>query len=159
MATHDFTTHGAARDGVTLDTAAVQRAIDTAHAEGGGVIDGERPGLVDTIQLDGGWLEIGRHTDWPMRRDLGPAADGRPHQPVVVPGTDIKRAADVRVRDCDVLWRGDRRGDYGSVLVARQTPGLMVEDVRGSAARPGLLDIDVDSAEPLPHAGSRPGGS
>ena len=87
MARHDFTTHGAARDGVTLDT------------------------------------------------------------------------ADVRVRDCDVLWRGDRRGDYGSVLVARQTPGLVVEDVRGSAARPGLLDIDVHSAEPLLHAGSRPGGS
>jgi len=87
MATHDVTTHGAARDGVTLDT------------------------------------------------------------------------ADVRVRDCDVLWRGDRRADYGSVLVARQTPGLVVEDVRGSAVRPGLLDIDVDSAGPLPHAGSLRGGS
>ncbi len=113
-----------------------------ARGESGAVIYGERAGLVDNIQLDGVRLEIGRHTDWQMRRDLRPATDGGPHQPVVVPAIHIERAADVRVSDCEIVWRGERRGDYGSVLTARDAPGLMLVEVRGSAARAGVADID-----------------
>lgn len=114
-----------------------------ASGESGSVIYGERPGLVENIHLDGVRLEIGRHTDWPMRRDLRPAAGGGPHQPVVVPAIHVERAAEVRVSDCEIVWSGERRGDYGSVLTARDAPGLVLEDLRGSAARAGVVDIDL----------------
>lgn len=118
-----------------------------ARGEGGVVIYAERPGLIENVQLDGVRLELSRHTDWPMRRDLRPSTDGGPHH-VVVPAIHIERAADVRVRDCDIEWRGERLADYGSALVAVQAPGLVVDAVRGTAARPGLRDIDRTRATP-----------
>ncbi len=38
MSTHDIRTYGATGDGKTLDTRAIQQAIDTAHAAGGGTV-------------------------------------------------------------------------------------------------------------------------
>lgn len=115
-----------------------------ARAEGGVVLYGERAGLVTNVLLDGVRLEVGRRTSWPMRRDLRPAADGGPHQPVVVPGLHIEAAADVRIQDCDITWSGNDLSDYGSALVAREAPGLVIDALRGVAARPGLPDVDLD---------------
>ena len=114
-----------------------------ARAESGAVIWAERPGLISGVQLDGIRLELARHTDWPTRRDLRPAANGGPHA-VVAAGIHIERAADVRVRDCDIVWGGERLDGYGSVLWARDAPDLVVEGIRGHAARPGLPDLDLD---------------
>ena len=114
-----------------------------ARGEGGAVIWAERTGLIHDIHLDGIRLELGRATTWPMRRDLRPARGGGPHHQVV-PALDVHRAADVRLSDCEIHWRGDELDDYGSGLVAQDTPGLVVDGLRGSAAHPGLPDWQID---------------
>jgi len=48
----DVTTHGAAGDGKTLDTAAIQRAIEACHASGGGIV------VLPTGRFVSGTLEL-----------------------------------------------------------------------------------------------------
>lgn len=115
-----------------------------ARGENGVLIWAQRPGLIQDVQLDGVRLELGRTTEWPMRRDLRPAAVGGGPEPCVAPAIDIRRAADVRLHDCDIHWRGEALEDYGSVLRARDAPGLVIEGVRGTAARPDLPDVDTE---------------
>ena len=116
-----------------------------ARGESGALLWAERPGLIEDVELDGVRLELGRSTDWPMRRDLRPAAAGGPH-PVVAPGIHVERAAGVRIADCRVEWSGGRRDEYGSALVAVAAPGLVVDGLTGTAARPGLPALDLDRA-------------
>jgi len=115
-----------------------------ARGESGVLIWAERPGLIQDIELDGVRLELGRTTAWPMRRDLRPAATGGGPDHCIAPALHIERAADVRLRNCDIHWQGEDLSDYGSALVARNAPGLVLDGVRGAAARPGLLDLDTD---------------
>ncbi len=117
-----------------------------ARGESGVLIWAERPGLIEDIHLDDVRLELGRTTPWPMRRDLRPAATGGGPEHGVVPAIHLERAADVRLSHCDIRWQGEDLSDYGSALVARTTPGLIIDRVRGTAARPGLLDLDTDQA-------------
>ncbi|MGI8414976.1 MAG: glycoside hydrolase family 28 protein [Nakamurella sp.] len=118
-----------------------------ASGEGGVLIYGERAGLVENIQLDGIRLEIGRHTTWPMRRDLRPAANGGP-QHVVIPAIRVERASAVTLRDCDIQWCGEELDEYGAAVVAQECPDLAIDAVRGTAARAGLPTIDVDDRQP-----------
>lgn len=122
-----------------------------ARCESGVLIWAERPGLIEDVQLDGVRLELGRSTQWPMRRDLRPAATGGGPDHCVAPAVLVEHAVDVRLRDCDIDWRGDDLADYGSVLFARNAPGLILDGVRGSAARPGLPDLDTDQAPGVAH--------
>lgn len=112
---------------------------------------GESPGLIQDIQLDGVRLELGRTTAWPMRRDLRPAATGGGPHDCIAPAVHIERAADVRLRDIDIHWQEGDLSDYGSALVARDTPGLVLDGVRGKAARPGLPDLDTDQVTAPAH--------
>ena len=114
-----------------------------ARGESGALIWAERPGLIQDIHLDDVRLELGRTTDWPMRRDLRPAATGGGPEPCVVPAIHIERAADVRLSNCDIHWQGNDLRDYGPAVFASQAPGLVIERVRGTAARPGLPDLDT----------------
>lgn len=111
------------------------------HGEAGVVVWAERDGLISDVRFDGVSVELARSTDWPSRRDLRPAATGGGPHHVEVPGFFLHRAGDVRVRDCDVTWAGEWRADYGSALVAEHTPGLVLDDFRGVAARPGIPAI------------------
>lgn len=111
-----------------------------ARGEGGVVVYGAAPGLVQDVVLDGVRLEIACHTPWAGRRDLRPAANGGPHD-VVVPGVYVEQATGVEIRDSQVLWLGDRRDEYGSALVAVDAPGLVADGLRGSVARPGIPDV------------------
>jgi hypothetical protein len=127
-----------------------------ATGEAGVVVYGQRPGLINTVVLDGVRLELARTTEWPMRRDLRPGAQGGPHSGVVVPAIHVERAADVRLHDVEVAWCGSSREDYGSVVRALDAPGLAVLDVRGAAARPGFAALDLDRDVPAqagPHIG------
>lgn len=119
-----------------------------ARGEGGVVIHAERPGLIRNVQLEGVRLDLGRSTDWPMRRDLRPSANGGP-VPAAVPAISVERAADVRVRDCEVAWHGNDVTDYGPALAAADAPGLVVDDLRGTAARAGLPDRVIDPTSQL----------
>ena len=112
-----------------------------AHGEAGVVVWAERDGLISDVRFDGVGVELSRTTDWPSRRDLRPAATGGGPHHVEVPGFYLHRATDIRVRDSDVSWAGDRRDDYGSALVAEHTPGLVLDGFRGNAARPGIPDV------------------
>jgi hypothetical protein len=112
------------------------------RGEGGIVIYGERPGLVQDIGIDRVRLEIGRSTSWPMRRDLRPAAEGRPHE-LAVPAVYVERATGVRLTDCDISWQGDALGDYTNAVWSREAPDLVLSDVRGRAASPDQIDFDV----------------
>ena len=127
-----------------------------ARGESGVVIWAERPGLIQDIHLDDVRLELGRTTGWPMRRDLRPAATGGGPERCVVPAIHIERAADVRLSNCDIHWEGDDLRDYGPAVFAREAPGLVIDRVRGIAARPGLPDLDT-GATPAPdeeHSGT-----
>ncbi len=115
-----------------------------ARGESGVLIWAERPGLIQDIQLDGVRLELGRTTPWPIRRDLRPAATGGGPHDCIAPAAQIERAADVRLREVDIHWSGTDLSDYGSALVTRNTPGLVLDGIRGAAARPGLPDLDTD---------------
>lgn len=53
MSRHDVLEHGALGDGSSLDTAAIQHAIDAAHADGGGtvIVPSGRTYLTGSIEL------------------------------------------------------------------------------------------------------------
>lgn len=105
-----------------------------ARSESGAVIYGERPGLIENVVLNGVRIELERHTPWPARRDLRPAADGGPGH-VVVPGIHVERATDVVLRDCEIVWPAEQREQYGAALDVVAAPGLVVDDLREKQAR------------------------
>lgn len=125
-----------------------------AHGEAGAVVVGAAPGLVDDVVLDGVRLELSRSTDWDQRRDLRPwdhanGDAGQGLEPgletgVVVPGFAVEQADRVVLRDCEVVWRGPDLDGFGSVVRSRATTGLVLDGVRGRAARPSVPDLDLD---------------
>ena len=112
-----------------------------ARGESGVVVWAERDGLISDVRFDGVSVELARTTDWPARRDLRPAASGGGPYRVEVPGFFLHRATGTRIRDCDVRWAGERREEYSSALVAEHCPGLILDDFRGDAARPGVAAV------------------
>jgi polygalacturonase len=67
---------------------------------------------------------IGEHTPW------GQVIRG-PN-----PGVFVYAAADVALRDCDVLWEGNPRPWFGSALEAHGAERLAIDRFRGRAANP-----------------------
>jgi hypothetical protein len=60
-----------------------------------------------------------------------------------LPAFFFDRARDVTLRNCRVEWEGPLPDVYSHALEAWATPGLVLENFHGSAARPGLDPIVV----------------
>lgn len=118
-----------------------------ACGEAGALVYGAADGLVEDVLLEGVRLEVARTTGWPARRDLRPFHDLGPSE-VVVSGIHVERAAGVVLRDCDVVFSGDRRDDLGSVLTTWECPDLVVDGLRGDPAQPGLPRVASASVTP-----------
>jgi hypothetical protein len=117
-----------------------------AHSESGVLIFGAAAGLVDDIVLDGVRVELERWTRWPDRRDLRPYLHGGGPFATTNPGIHVERAGRVVLRDCEIVFSGERRGGFGSAVARADSPGLVIENLIGDAARPDLPRIDEHAA-------------
>jgi polygalacturonase len=66
-----------------------------------------------------------------------------------LPAFFFDRAHDITLRDCRVTWAEGLPEAYSHALEAHATPGLVLENFQGSAARPGLQAIAVHGPQPI----------
>ncbi len=117
-----------------------------AHSESGILIFAAEAGLVDDVVLDGVRVELERWTDWPDRRDLRPYVRGGGPYATATPGVHVERAGRVVLRDSEIAFRGERRNGFGSAVAQAESPGLVIENLVGEAARPSLPRVDEHAA-------------
>jgi polygalacturonase len=139
----DVTSAGAVGDGKTLDTAAIQKAIDQVSAAGGGIVElpgGAAPGrqyLVGTIQIKTGvTLRLGRgatllgSTDVADYKNLDPFTDGS--------GNPMGHALVVAV-DADRVGIEGAGGAEDAGVIDGQSPALKKKQGDKYTMRPFLV--------------------
>ncbi|MCX5535788.1 glycosyl hydrolase family 28 protein [Streptomyces sp. NBC_00006] len=107
------------------------------RSENGVVVVAQAPGRVEGLVFDDVRVEIDRWSRW-----QGGHADLRPRRAENFPamptdGFHLENAHDVRLRDCEVVWRA-RPDDARHALYAENCKDLENRDFRGDAAHPGV---------------------
>lgn len=106
------------------------------RSEHGVLIQGWEPGLIDTIQLVDVRVELNKWSKWAGgQHDLRPCpGTGLVEHPIA--GFYIKNAANVTLRNCEVIW-GEHRPDYFThALETENVANLTLENFKGEAAHP-----------------------
>ncbi|MBN1889528.1 MAG: hypothetical protein JW850_16150 [Thermoflexales bacterium] len=107
-----------------------------ARSENGVFIQGWTPGLIEDVVLENVRVELDKWSKWPGgRQDLRPCpGEGLPAHPTA--GFFIRQAADVTLRNCQVVWGPNRPDYFGPALESHAVTGLVTENFRGAAAHP-----------------------
>jgi hypothetical protein len=112
-----------------------------ARSENGVYIHGWQPGLIDDILLENVRVELAKWSRWPAGlADVRPCpGEGILQQPTA--GFFVKNAGRVALRHCEVAWAAGLPGEYRHAIEAHAVDELVMEDFRGSGARPGIPAI------------------
>ena len=119
-----------------------------ARSENGAYIAADAPGLIEGVVLDGVRIELDRWSPWPAGEyDRRPTSDGPEVYAHPTSGFHIDTASDVTLRNCEVVWAGTDE-HFAHAVEAVDVDGLVIEGLRGVAARPELDAVHVWRREP-----------
>lgn len=119
-----------------------------ARAENSAYIGSDAPGLIEGVVLDGVRIELDRWSSWPAGEyDRRPTTDGPQVYAHPTSGIHIDTATDVTLRNCEVVWAGTDE-HFAHAVEAIDVDGLVIEGLRGVAARPDLEPVVVRRREP-----------
>lgn len=112
------------------------------RCEGGVMVRGSSPGVIENIVFDGVRVEMDKWSKWPTRRDLRPLPGygdaalehGVTEQPVSA--FHLECARGVTLRNCEVAWKDAPRDCWRHALESHGVEGLTLENFRGQAADP-----------------------
>ena len=115
-----------------------------ARSENGVYIHAFQPGLIDDILLEDVRVELAKWSRWPAgQADIRPCpGEGILQQPTS--GFFVKNAGRVVLRNCEVAWTPGLPEVYHHALEAHAVDDLVLENFRGTAARPDLAAIVRD---------------
>lgn len=139
-----FPWHGSGATGEIGMASSIRFHNILCRSENGVLIAGLRPELVRDVVLDGVRVQLDRWSSWP-----GGGHDLRPHEqgPELRPGPTsafhVEHATDVVLRNCRVEWAGSD-DSFAHAVRALVAPGLVVENLDGSAACPDLPAVAID---------------
>lgn|GEM_PF-1619680 len=106
---------------ITFDSVRIHLCKHTRHPAGFADPRPNRPGSMvadsKSIEEDIPWGKLFRHD---------------------IPGFFLDRTKDITLRDCRVTWAESMPDVYTHALEAHASPGLVLENFHGTAARPGL---------------------
>ena len=111
-----------------------------ARGESGVHVSADRPGLVDGLLFDNVRVEVDKWSDIE-----GGLIDRRPYsgEPKVfahpISGFHIDQAANVILRNCEVVWGGNRQEYFAHAIEAVNAHGLQLEGFKGESAFPDRL--------------------
>ncbi len=135
-----------------------------ARSENGVYIGSDGPGLIEGVVLDGVRVELDRWSRWPGGEyDRRPTSQGPEVYAHPTSGFHLDTAADVTVRNCEVVW-ARRAPEFAHAVEAIDVDGLVVEGLRGVAAHEGLEAVVERRRSPgderypveVPHTGYNP---
>ncbi|MEO7059280.1 MAG: glycosyl hydrolase family 28 protein [Lapillicoccus sp.] len=110
-----------------------------ARSENGAYIGADAPGLIDGIVLDGVRIELDRWSRWPGGEyDRRPTVNGPEIYAHPTAGIYLDSAADVTLRDCEIVW-ASASDTFGHAVEAVDVEGLVIEGLRGTSAHPERL--------------------
>ncbi len=110
-----------------------------ARSENGVHIVADAPGLLEGVLLDGVRIELDRWSRWPgAEHDRRPTSNGPEIHSHPTSGFLIDTAADVTLRNCEVVW-GSRPEEFSHAVEAVDVDGLVIEGLRGTSAHPDRL--------------------
>ncbi|WP_029292087.1 glycoside hydrolase family 28 protein [Cellulomonas sp. HZM] len=114
-----------------------------ARSENGAYLAADAPGLAQGIVLDDVRIELDRWSSWPGGEyDRRPTSEGAEVYAHDTAGIYLDTLGDVTLRDCEVVWAGHDDA-YAHAVEAVDVDGLVVEGLRGTAARDGLDAVAV----------------
>lgn len=118
------------------------------RSENGAYIGSDAPGLIEGVVLDGVRIELDRWSRWPAGEyDRRPTSDGPEVYAHPTSGIHIDTATDVTLRNCEVVWAGADPA-FAHAVEAIDVDGLVIEGLRGTAARPSLEAVVQRRREP-----------
>jgi hypothetical protein len=114
------------------------------RSENGVYIHGWQAGLIDDILLEDVRVELDKWSRWPAgQADIRPnPGEGILQQPTA--GFAIRNAGRVVLRNCEAVFAPGLPESYRHAVEAHQVDDLVLENFRGSAARPDLPAIVQD---------------
>ncbi|SEE64480.1 glycoside hydrolase family 28 protein [Ruania alba] len=114
-----------------------------ARSENGVYIGGLTQDHVRGVVLENVRVELDRWSRWPGGEyDRRPFTSGEAIYAHDTSGFHIDKATDVTVRNCEVVW-GSRPANFSHALEAIDVEDLVLENLRGEAAHPGLDAVNV----------------
>jgi len=114
------------------------------RAENSVRIDGHAPGHVSDVVLSDVDVTLARWTRYPGGVfDNRPTTAAEPVERHDTPGISVRRADRVTLDRCTVRWDGPRPPYFGHAVQAESAPGLVVRNLRGEAAHPGMEAVRI----------------
>ncbi|MEO7587248.1 MAG: glycosyl hydrolase family 28 protein [Arachnia sp.] len=110
-----------------------------ARSENGVHIMADAPGLLAGVLLDGVRVELDRWSGWPgAEHDRRPTSNGPEIHSHPVSGFLIDTAADVTLRNCEVVWASHPE-EFAHAVEAVDVDGLIIDGLHGTSAHPDIL--------------------
>ncbi|RHA42284.1 hypothetical protein, partial [Cellulomonas rhizosphaerae] len=118
------------------------------RSENGAYIGSDAPGLISGVVLEGVRIELDRWSRWPAGEyDRRPTSNGPEVYAHPTSGIHIDTATDVTLRNCEVVWAGADPA-FAHAVEAVDVEDLVIENLRGTAARPDLEPVLVRQRTP-----------
>jgi len=118
------------------------------RSENGAYIGSDAPGLISGVVLDGVRIELDRWSRWPAGEyDRRPTSNGPEVYAHPTSGIHIDTATDVTLRNCEVVWAGADPA-FAHAVEAVDVEDLVIENLRGTAARPDLEPVLIRTRTP-----------